>query len=187
MRRDAAPFFPCRMPGSLTAVPPGAGAIEPIPAPGWEPALADRAAFHDDLDVGIPHRRAVEIGCFDGRREFVTEFHRRIRGLDFHFVFRLAVFLHAQANERGNPLADPENRAPVPEHRVPGNDDFALHRAERVSLEVLELQHFLATTVGEDERAGLVRVGVFVRLEVTDVAQIELQVRRVAGFVKRTI
>ena len=157
MRRNAAPAFPTRMPGCLAAIPPRAGAVEPIPAPDREPALADRTAFHDDLDVGIPHRSAVKISRFDGRREFITELHRRVRSLDLHLVFRLAIFLHPQANGGGNPVGDLENCAPVSEHRVLGNDDFALHRAERVGLEILEFHRLLAATVEKNERAGLIR------------------------------
>ena len=129
----------------------------------------------------------MEISGLDGRRELVAEFHRLGGSLDFHLVFRLAVFLHAQANGGGDLVADVENRVPCSENSVLGNDDFAFHRAERVGSELLDFQHLFAASVGNDETAGLVGPLVFVRLEVADVAEVKLQVRGVTGLVERPV
>ena len=101
MRRHAAPILPAGVPARVAAAPPRARAIEPVPAPGREPALTDRAALDDDLDGGIPDRRTVEVSRLHRGGEFPAKLHRHAGGLDFHLKFRLAVFLHSQADRSG--------------------------------------------------------------------------------------
>ena len=129
----------------------------------------------------------MEIRRLHGRGEFIPELHWRIWCLDFHLVFRLAIFFHMEAHGSRNLVGNFKHCAPTTEHCVLGNDHFTLHRAERVSLEVFNFHHLLASAIGQDESARLIRPPRFIRLEIADITEVKLQVRRVSRFVERAV
>ena len=130
----------------------------------------------------------MEIGRLDRGGELVAEFHRFGGRLDLDLVFRLAVFLDPEGNAGGDAvgyLIDP--RCHWPSGASLGMMTSVSTRAELVGFEVVDFHGFLAAAVDEGEGAGLVGPPGFVGFEVAEIAEEELEVDGVAGFVERAV